>query len=103
MERPMKIALGEALAGSKAGKGGPFGAAIVRNGKVIAKAHNNVLAGNDPTAHAEIVAIRKAAKKLGTFDLSGCVVYSTCEPCPMGKDWQAGVWGRKGGRGKDRL
>ena len=63
--------------------GGPFGAVIVRNGEVIAVTHNEVLGTNDPTAHAEIVAIRRATAKLGRFDLSDCEIYSTCEPCPM--------------------
>ena len=63
--------------------GGPFGAVVVRNGEVVAVAHNEVIGTNDPTAHAEIVAIRKATKLLGRFDLSDCEIYSTCEPCPM--------------------
>lgn len=63
--------------------GGPFGAVIVKNGEIIATGVNRVTANNDPTAHAEINAIRNAAQKLGTFDLSGCEIYSSCEPCPM--------------------
>jgi len=63
--------------------GGPFGAAIVKDGKIIATGINRVTANNDPTAHAEVTAIRKAAKKLGTFNLEGCTIYSSCEPCPM--------------------
>ncbi|NDW10918.1 nucleoside deaminase [Dysgonomonas sp. 520] len=63
--------------------GGPFGAVIVKDGKVVAKGNNNVTVKNDPTAHAEVTVIRKACKKLGTFDLSGCVIYTSCEPCPM--------------------
>ena len=63
--------------------GGPFGAVIVRDGKVIATGANRVTKNNDPTAHAEISAIRKAARKLKTFDLSGCEIFSSCEPCPM--------------------
>jgi guanine deaminase len=63
--------------------GGPFGAVIVKNGKVIAKSANKVTSSNDPTAHAEVAAIRLACKKLKTFDLSGCIVYTSCEPCPM--------------------
>lgn len=78
----MRIAIDEAKKGIKKG-GGPFGAVIVKNNKLIAKAHNAVTLSNDPTAHAEICAIRKACKKLKTFDLHGCVIYSTCEPCPM--------------------
>ena len=63
--------------------GGPFGAVIVRNGELIAKGANRVVPNNDPTAHAEVVAIRNACNKLNTFDLSGCTVYTSCEPCPM--------------------
>ncbi|NVO20726.1 MAG: nucleoside deaminase [Bacteroidetes bacterium] len=65
------------------GNGGPFGAVIVKDGKVVATAGNRVTSSNDPTAHAEIVAIREACKELNTFDLSGCVIYASCEPCPM--------------------
>ncbi len=61
----------------------PFGAVVVKDGVVVAKAHNTVVPNCDPTAHAEVNAIRKACKKLGTFDLSGCVLYTSCEPCPM--------------------
>ncbi len=63
--------------------GGPFGAVIVKEGKLIAKSANKVTSTNDPTAHAEVSAIRLACKKLKTFDLSGCIVYTSCEPCPM--------------------
>ena len=63
--------------------GGPFGAAIVKDGKIICVSSNQVLANNDPTAHAEIVAIREACKKLGTYDLTGCEIYATGAPCPM--------------------
>lgn len=63
--------------------GGPFGAVIVKDGVVIAASANSVTNDNDPTAHAEVNTIRAAAKKLGTFDLSGCEIYSSCEPCPM--------------------
>jgi len=63
--------------------GGPFGAIIVKDGSIVSAGRNRVTASNDPTAHAEIVAIREAAKQLGTFDLSGCEIYTTCEPCPM--------------------
>ena len=63
--------------------GGPFGAVIVKDGKVVATGANRVTANNDPTAHAEVSAIRAACTKLGTFDLSGCVIYTSCEPCPM--------------------
>lgn len=63
--------------------GGPFGAVIVKDGKIIATGVNKVVSHNDPTAHAEVNAIRKAAKKSGTFDLAGCDIYTSCEPCPM--------------------
>lgn len=63
--------------------GGPFGAVIVKDNKVVAASGNSVTNDNDPTAHAEINAIRLASKLLGTFDLSGCEIYSSCEPCPM--------------------
>jgi len=63
--------------------GGPFGAVIVKDGKVIANGVNRVTKNTDPTAHAEVTAIRKASKKLGTFDLAGCDIYTSCEPCPM--------------------
>ena len=63
--------------------GGPFGAVIVRDGRVIATGTNGVTRLNDPTAHAEVTAIRNAARALGTFDLSGCEIYTSCEPCPM--------------------
>ena len=63
--------------------GGPFGAVIVKDGKIIAQSANSVTLDNDPTAHAEVNAIRLAAKKVGDFDLSGCTIYSSCEPCPM--------------------
>lgn len=63
--------------------GGPFGAVIVRDGKLISRGANRVVPNNDPTAHAEVDAIRNACRELGTFDLKGCTVYSSCEPCPM--------------------
>lgn len=65
------------------GKGGPFGAVVVRDGKIISAVGNCVTSTNDPTAHAEVVAIREACKTLDTFDLSGCEIYASCEPCPM--------------------
>ncbi|MCL2143883.1 MAG: nucleoside deaminase [Endomicrobia bacterium] len=64
-------------------KGGPFSAIIVKDGKIISSAYNSVIIKNDPTAHAEMEAIRKAAKKLKSFDLSGCEIFSSCEPCSM--------------------
>ena len=63
--------------------GGPFGAVIVKDGRIIAGTSNSVTLDNDPTAHAEVNCIRKACKALGTFDLSGCDIYTSCEPCPM--------------------
>lgn len=63
--------------------GGPFGAVIVKDGEIVAEAFNRVTSSNDPTAHAEVTAIREACKKLNTFDLSGCELYTSCEPCPM--------------------
>ncbi len=79
----MHLAIREARQGMRHNHGGPFGAVIVRQGLVIARAHNQVLKSNDPTAHAEVLAIRRASRKLGRFDLSDCELYSTCEPCPM--------------------
>jgi len=65
------------------GYGGPFGAVVVRNGLVVARGFNNVLSSNDPTAHAEVDAIRKACQALNTYELSDCDLYTSCEPCPM--------------------
>ena len=65
------------------GRGGPFGAVIVRNGELIAEGANQVTSTKDPTAHAEVLAIRAACAKLGVFDLQGCEIYTSCEPCPM--------------------
>ncbi len=78
----MQLALDKAKEGVDAGQS-PFGACIVKNGTVIACEHNNVWGSTDITAHAEVHAIREANKKLNTIDLSGCIIYSTCEPCPM--------------------
>jgi tRNA(Arg) A34 adenosine deaminase TadA len=74
-------------------QGGPFGAVIVSKGNIISRAGNRVVIGHDPTAHAEVQAIRMAAAALGTHDLSGCVIYSSCEPCPMclGAIYWAGI------------
>ena len=68
---------------SRAGHGGPFGAVIVRGGEIIGEGWNRVTSDNDPTAHAEIIAIRAACAKIGSFKLNGCVLYTSCEPCPM--------------------
>ena len=65
------------------GKGGPFGAVVVRDGEIIGRGYNAVTSSNDPTAHAEIMAIREACRSLGSFRLSGCEIYTSCEPCPM--------------------
>jgi len=72
---------------------GPFGAVVVKGDTIIAEANNSVVLSNDPTAHAEILAIRKAAEILGSHDLSGCIIYSSCEPCPMclGAIYWAGI------------
>lgn len=80
----MRLAVAEAAAGAAAGEGGPFGAVVVdAAGQLLAAAHNRVLAGHDATAHAEVEAIRRAGEKLGTHDLSGCTLFTSCEPCPM--------------------
>ena len=81
-EKWMRQAFEEARAGIEEGQT-PFGAIVVRGGAVVARGHNEVWATTDPTAHAEVVAIRRAALALGTIDLGGCVMYTTCEPCPM--------------------
>ena len=65
------------------GRGGPFGAVVVKDGAIIAEGANQVTSTNDPTAHAEVVAIREACRKLNSFDLQGCEIYTSCEPCPM--------------------
>lgn len=82
-EEIMQLGVEEASKTMKENKGGPFGAVIVKDGEIIAVSSNHVLANNDPTAHAEIMAIRKACEKLGTYDLTGCELYATGYPCPM--------------------
>lgn len=79
----MRMAVKEAYKGINNNEGGPFGAVIVKDGKVISKAHNQVVKNHDATCHGEMQAIRAASKKLKTFDLSGCVIFTTGEPCPM--------------------
>ena len=79
----MRMAIDLATENVHTGRGGPFGAVVVRDGEVIAAAANSVTSTNDPTAHAEVNAIRAACAKLGTFQLDGCDVYTSCEPCPM--------------------
>ena len=83
MNKYMKMAINEAKKGIRNGHGGPFGAVIVKNDEVIAKGHNQVVKNNDPTCHGEIMAIHKACKKSGTFDLSGCEIYTTGKPSQM--------------------
>lgn len=79
----MKRAIALAEKGMNANAGGPFGAVIVKDGKIIAEGHNCVTSTHDSTAHAEVVAIRKACEKLGSFQLTDCIIYTSCEPCPM--------------------
>ena len=79
----MEMAVNEARKGIVNREGGPFGAVVVKNGEVIASGHNRVLTSNDSTCHGEIDALRKAEGKLGTYDLTGCEIYTTSEPCPM--------------------
>ena len=79
----MRRAIALAVENVTSGAGGPFGAVVVRDGEVIATGVNRVTSTNDPTAHAEVVAIRAACKALGTFQLHGCTIYTSCEPCPM--------------------
>lgn len=79
----MRRAIRLAEENAASGNGGPFGAVIVKDGKVVAEGSNTVTVDNDPTAHAEVTAIRRACAVLGTFDLSGCELYTSCEPCPM--------------------
>ncbi|MDD5085131.1 MAG: nucleoside deaminase [Candidatus Omnitrophica bacterium] len=79
----MRIAIKEGCRGAKRGDGGPFGACVVKGGRLIARGHNTVLGKNDPTGHAEINAIRAACRKLKTYILKGATIYSTTEPCPM--------------------
>lgn len=79
----MALAIQEARNGVACGEGGPFGAVVARRGVVVARGHNRVLQTNDPTAHAEVVAIRDACARLGTWSLDDCVLYASCQPCPM--------------------
>jgi guanine deaminase len=79
MARAIKLSIENVLSGL----GGPFGAVIVRDGSIVAEGVNRVTSTNDPTAHAEVVAIRQACSKLGFFELKGCELYASCEPCPM--------------------
>jgi guanine deaminase len=79
----MARAIQLAVENVRSGRGGPFGAVVAKDGKVVAEGANQVTATNDPTAHAEVLAIRQACQKLGCFELGGCDLYSSCEPCPM--------------------
>jgi len=88
----MRRALDLALDAVRSGTGGPFGALVVRDGHVVATGQNRVTSTNDPTAHAEIVAIRAACRQLESFHLQGCVLYASCEPCPM--CLAAALWAR---------
>lgn len=83
MNEYMKISKELASENLKTNAGGPFGSCVVKNGKVIGKGSNNVLSNNDPTAHAEIMAIREACKNINSYDLSDCELYASCYPCPM--------------------
>ncbi|MCS7028894.1 MAG: nucleoside deaminase [Bacteroidia bacterium] len=79
----MRRAIELSRIGMENGQGGPFGAIIVKNNQIIAEGYNQVIATNDPTAHAEIVAIRKACQNLNSFQLNDCILFTSCEPCPM--------------------
>jgi len=79
----MQRAIDLAKEGMEKNAGGPFGAVVVKNGKIVGEGHNVVTSTNDPTAHAEVTAIRNACKNLGTFQLDDCIIYTSCEPCPM--------------------
>jgi tRNA(Arg) A34 adenosine deaminase TadA len=79
MARAIELSLDNVLSG----RGGPFGAVVVKGGAIVAEGTNQVTSINDPTAHAEVLAIREACRKLGAFDLEGCEIYTSCEPCPM--------------------
>jgi guanine deaminase len=83
MQEFMRRAIALAMENVRTGSGGPFAAVIVKDSRVLAEGVNRVTATNDPTAHAEVVAIREACRKLGDFQLAGCDLYTTCEPCPM--------------------
>ena len=79
----MREAIRLSIENVRSGKGGPFGAVVVKDGEIIARGYNKVTSSNDPTAHAEVTAIREACTKLGTFQLDDCEIYTSCEPCPM--------------------
>ena len=79
----MREAIQQSLEGMERNEGGPFGAVVVKNGEIVGRGNNRVTSSNDPTAHAEVVAIRDACKNLGRFELTECEIYTSCEPCPM--------------------
>lgn len=79
----MQFAIDLSIKGVTNNEGGPFGAIVVKDGQIVGRGNNRVTSSNDPTAHAEVVAIRDACANLGTFQLHGCTVYTSCEPCPM--------------------
>jgi guanine deaminase len=84
MDNPFMVrAIQLSIDNVRSGHGGPFGAVVVKDGNIVAEGTNQVTSTNDPTAHAEVLAIREACRKLGIFDLDGCEIYSSCEPCPM--------------------
>ncbi len=82
-EQYLREAIRAAHQGMSSGEGGPFGCVIVKDGVIVGRGNNRVTSSNDPTAHAEVVAIRDACKNLNDFQLTGCVLYTSCEPCPM--------------------
>lgn len=79
----MRVAIALSRKGMQGGEGGPFGAIVVKDGEIVGRGNNKVTSSNDPTAHAEVTAIRDACKNLNTFQLDDCIIYSSCEPCPM--------------------
>ncbi|HEU5232974.1 MAG TPA: nucleoside deaminase [Terriglobales bacterium] len=79
----MRRAIALSLENARSNDGGPFGAVVVKDGQIVGQGRNQVLATNDPSAHAEVVAIREACRRLNTFQLTGCDIYTSCEPCPM--------------------
>lgn len=83
VENFMQEAIALSLKNVSENEGGPFGAVVVKDGKIIARGYNQVTSTNDPTAHAEVMAIREACKVLGSFQLTNCEIYTSCEPCPM--------------------
>ena len=95
----MREAIALSIEKMEAGDGGPFGAVVVKNGEIVGRGCNRVTSSNDPTAHAEMMAIRDACEKLDTFELKGCELYASCEPCPMCLATNWPVWFKPPGRG----